>query len=161
MPFILSQQRHDNVEQAFRNYHKYILSNKATFPPSAYELATSDWYFSFDDHKAPHDAWLEELIISEHAGGARNELRNISIRIKLLGPYHDGYIEYFYPRVFKYDINNGNSAPSHGDWRFDEFRVSKSGNLIHEIEWVGDGPPGTWLIEANDVYHKWTEIIQT
>jgi hypothetical protein len=44
---------------------------------------------------------------------------------------------------------------SHGDWRYDEFRLSKRGHLIHEIEWAG--APGradkafSWTIEAADI----------
>lgn len=68
------------------------------------------------------------------------------------GAYHDHWIEFLYPRVFGYSLANLASAHGHYDWRYDEFRLSDGGNLIHEIEWAG--PPGTgarWVIEADDV----------
>ena len=157
MAFILSKQRHEDSEKAFQKYNKYLYENKNNFPPVAFELATSDWYYGFDDHRAPHDSWLEELIISEKSSGKRHEIRHISIKIILLGAYHDGYIEFSYPKVFRYAINSGQSNQGHGDWRYDEFRLSDSGNLIHEIEWAGDDPPGNWIIEAADIHFKWNK----
>jgi len=59
MAFILSDQRATDVEAAFRRYGEYLERRRPDFPRGAYSLATSDWYYDGDDHRCPHDAWLE------------------------------------------------------------------------------------------------------
>ncbi|MDH3594597.1 MAG: hypothetical protein OEM93_07060 [Rhodospirillales bacterium] len=155
MSFILAGERDDDVVAAFQNYRQYIEGLKDWFPRGAYELAVSDWYFDFTDHKCPHDAWLEELSIIENSKGERNEIRTSSIRIRLLGAYHDGFIEFHYSKVFQCDLRGHRIDRGHRDWRYDEFRLSESGHLLHEIEWDGFGETGRWLIEADDVEYRW------
>jgi hypothetical protein len=155
MAYILSAQRDQGEPEASRLWHEYqeyLRSNQARFPPGAYALAASDWYFGFSDHRAPHDAWLELATFEEPSTGQRHENRTLNLRIKLLGAYHDYWLEFFYANVISYSLANAQAARGHCDWRYDEFRLSASGNLVHEIEWVG--PPGTaatWVIEASDV----------
>ena len=155
MTYILAAERHRPEPEAARLwklYQRYLKRNAARFPRGALELATSDWYFGFSDHKAPHDAWLESALFEEPATGERSQHRTLSLRVTLLGAYHDQILEFFYPRVFSYTLSNPGTAGGHYDWRYDEFRLSRSGNLIHEIEWAGPpGQEGRWLIEASDV----------
>lgn len=155
MSYILSKQRDRHPRTArryYKLYERYLRRNESRFPRRAYALATSDWYFSFSDHRAPHDAWLESAIFEEPAKGRRSELRQLSLRVQLLGAYHDKLLELFYPRVYSYKLELPNAHFGHYDWRYDEFRVNRAGHLIHEIEWAG--PPyyaGRWLIVASDV----------
>jgi hypothetical protein len=79
----------------------------------------------------------------------------MSLSVRLLGAYHDGYIELHYPRVFAYAMNVGDGARGHRDWRYDELRVSDRGNLIHQIEWYGATGVGEWMIEASDLEFRW------
>jgi hypothetical protein len=152
MTYILSAQRDEGGSELWQEYVQYIQDNKDRFPPNAYSLVTSEWYFGFDDHRAPHDAWLESAIFEEPSEGERSEIRHLSLRVRLLGAYHDMYLEFFYPKVFAYSLNNLRSSTGHCDWRYDEFRLSPDGNLIHEIEWAGGpGQEAHWLIEASDV----------
>src|SRR6185436_10802262 len=117
MTFVLSGDgRYDDVVGAFRRYQEYLRSKSDVFPPSAFALATSDWYFNFEDHRCPHDAWLETLDISEPSSGKRHEIRELCFNVRLLGAYHDGYIELRYPRVFGYSFNVGHGEDGHGDW---------------------------------------------
>jgi len=157
MPFILSEQRDDDVAQAFADYRDYITANKNNFPPGAYELASSDWYFNFQDHKCPHDAWLENMTILEPSEGERHEVRSTDIKIRLLAAYHDGYIEFHYKGVVAYTLTATSAQEGMGDWRYDEFRLHPDGHIIHEIEWAAtprrDG--STWVIEAEDVNYSW------
>jgi hypothetical protein len=157
MTFILSLQRDEDTAKAFDSYRKYIAASRQAFPPHAYELATSEWYFDFRDHRCPHDAWLESLSITEPASGDRSEHRHTSIRFRLLGAYHDGHIEFFYPLVFRYSLSGSPAERGLGDWRYDEFRISSDGHLVHEIEWAGSpGDVGSrWIIEASDVEFQW------
>ncbi len=153
--FILANQRDSDVEGAFNRYNEYLMKNSHRFPGSALALATSDWYFDFSSHEAPHDSWLEYVQVFESSTGERNELRTTSIRIRLLGAYHDGYIEFYYPAVFEYRFAAGIVEKGHGDWRYDEFRLDEEGRLVHEIEWDPYHGSNTWLIVASDVHHKW------
>jgi hypothetical protein len=156
MTFLLSEDgRDDDVLRAFRRYREYVESAKDFFPPSAYALATSDWYFNPEDHRSPHDAWLESLHLTELSSGRRHASRALSLRLRLLGAYHDGYIELLYPRVFAYRLNVEDGEMAHRDWRYDELRVSDRGRLLHEIEWCGPTATGRWLIEASDVQLQW------
>jgi hypothetical protein len=156
MAFILSGDgRDEDVVGAFRRYQDYLQSSKDRFPPSACALATSGWYFDAADHRCPHDAWLEALELSESATGNRREKRSLSMKVRLLGAYHDGHIELRYPRVLGYTLDIKDGEHGHRDWRYDELRVSDQGTLIHEIEWCGLRDTGTWTIEASDVEFRW------
>ncbi len=155
MSFILSKERDDDCRAAFERYEAYVDAEKHRFPSEAYALVTSDWYFGFSDHRAPHDAWLEACTISEARSDSEHPVSSISISLKLLGAYHDGHIGFHYEGVTAYSLSSDNLSRGHGDWRYDEFRVSESGTLIHEIEWWGAEGPVTWLIEAADVRHSW------
>src|SRR5829696_5008549 len=154
--YILAPERDLYPMSAFANYAEYLEQNRARFPPSAYALATSDWYFDSFIHHAPHDAWLESIVIEEPSSGSRREIRETAITIKLLGAYHDGFIELRYPRVFGFQLTTIEITKGHGDWRYDEFRVDEEGRLIHEIQWSAREATATWLIVASDVHHRWT-----
>jgi hypothetical protein len=157
MAYILSEQRDQDDWQAakrlWEEYEKYIRDNKSRFPPGAYDLATNGWYFGFSDHRAPHDAWLESMTFEESSLGENSEIRATALRIRLLGAYHDMWIELFYPQVFSYTLSGPSVVHGHSDWRYDEFRLSERGNLVHEIEWTGtpNAEGGRWIIEASDV----------
>jgi hypothetical protein len=155
MSYVLAKQRDSDVVAAFRRYRHYLAQNASSFPPSAYDLATSDWYFDPQDHRSPHDAWLESAVLEEIASDGRQSDRISSLKIRLLGAYHDGHIEFVYPNVRAYTLDMASSARGHGDWRFDEFRVTDSGRIIHEIEWAQSSGTGRWIIEASDVFYTW------
>lgn len=161
MAFILTEQRHDEVSRggAFLRYREYLRSLRERFPAKAYGLATSDWYFSFEDHRSPHDARLDSLMIGEKASPASGSGEPISLLIRLLSAYHDGYIELHYIDVGRYELALGPDSSAvgfgHRDWRYDEFRLSPGGRVEHEIEWWGSSQTARWLIEAADVEHRW------
>jgi hypothetical protein len=154
MAFILSAQRRPSgaVIPNFRRYQEYLVANRSRFPRHAYELATSDWYHHPSDHRCPHDAWLESAIFEEPATGDRNEIRTATLRVRLLGSYHDGHIELTYPQVFRYELLGAALGGGHADWLWDEFRLSDGGHVLHEIEWASES---RWLIEASDVQCTW------
>jgi len=154
--FILGPERDADVVGAFARYKAYLQRNRKRFPPSAFALATSDWYYGFSAHEAPHDSWLDSLHLAEPSSGKRQEVRSASLSIKLLGAYHDGYIEFVYSNVFEYQLSGMGLDRGHGDWRYDEFRLNKKGQLVHEIEWASYGAGHRWVIVAGDVTHTWT-----
>lgn len=156
MAFLLSTDGFDDDAAAhYRRYKEYLQSVKEVFPPSAFALASSDWYHDFNNHHCPHDAWLESVTLHEHASDERQAKRSLSITVRLLGAYHDGHIELLYPRVFAYRLDAWKSELGHKDWRYDELRLSDRNALIHEIEWCGMHDTGRWLIEASDLEFRW------
>ncbi len=158
MSFILSNERDlgpAGIGQAFEAYRLYLAANQARFPVGAYALASSSWYFDANDHRSPHDAWLESVTIDDIGTGARRENRACSIRVVLLGSCHDCRIELSYSNVSSYSLENSNSGQRAGDWRYDEFRLTEEGQVLHEIEWSAGPERGArWLIEAADVQFK-------
>ena len=64
------------------------------------------WYKDPRDHRCPHDAWVEELMLDEPSSGDRHEHRTTKIRIRLLGAYHDGKIEFHYKGVTSYSFTS-------------------------------------------------------
>jgi len=153
--FILDAERSADVVAAFERYREYLQSVRDSFPASAFELASSEWYFTPSDHRCPHDSWLEEVVLSESSSASRPEQRSTSIRVRLRAAHHDDFIEFHYPQVFRYFLDSSNVSRGHRDWRYDEFRLSDAGRLLHEIEWCGAFDTGRWLIEASDVTFHW------
>ena len=151
MPFILTAQRTN--ENAFTEYRRYLTSSVKNFPPHAYALANSDWYFDFSE-KSPHDARLLSCTIEEST--YFNQGIAPKIKVKLLNASDTGHIEFEYPEVYSYSLNYSGSSSGHMDWRYDEIRVSDDGHAIHEIEWWGPIETGRWIIEASDVLYKWS-----
>jgi hypothetical protein len=121
----------------------------------AYKLAMSEWYYDPSVHQCPHDGWLETFTVGELATGERHEHRVAVATIRLLGAYHDGYIELQYPQMFAYDFRSSNGSRGQGEWLYDEFRLSDAGNVVHEIEWANGG---RWIIIASDVVHSWIPV---
>ena len=146
----------DQIDEpgAFLRYREYLRQNRAPFPPRAYTLATSEWYYASTDPRCPHDARMEALTLAEADSETQQE-RHLTLRVRLFGGHRNGYVELFYPRVFAYRLDTEDGGQGHRDWRYDEFRVTESGHLLHEIEWWGWGQTGRWLIEASDVEFVW------
>lgn len=156
MAYYLAKERDEDVVGAYRRYQDYLRQHRAELPSTAYDLGTAEWYQDPNDHRCPHDAWLESITVAEAATGARGEHRNTNIRIRLLGAYHDGFLEFYYPRVFSYSFVSPSSVRGLGEWLYDEFRVSSAGHLIHEIEWAHPHDKASrWIIETSTVEYQW------
>jgi hypothetical protein len=152
------KEREADVLGAYGRYQQYLRTQQQRFPAGAFALGTAEWWYDPADHKCPHDAWLESITITEPSLGERSEQRHTSIQVRLLGAYHDGYIELCYPRVYRYSLGAPAAEIGLGDWRYDEFTLSAAGHVIHEIEWAGHqfgGEGGRWVIEASDVEYNW------
>ncbi|RNF83590.1 hypothetical protein [Montanilutibacter psychrotolerans] len=154
--YVLSEQLDTDTEGdpsiPFQRYTEYLRRNRPRFPTAAYRLASSGLLLNANDPRCPHDGWLEWAKFEEAAEGERDEIRSLSLRVRLLGAYHDRFIELFYPQVFSYAMTNPCSVAGHFDWRYSEIRLSDKGNVIHEIEWAGSlDKEARWVIEASDV----------
>jgi hypothetical protein len=153
MAFVLSRNRRSahETQASFARYRAYLEEHRARFPGSAFALASSDWYFSLSDAHAPHDSWLEDLEVSERAEGVQSE-RFVTVRLRLRNAQHNTYLDFLYPRVFAYQLEFTRSRSGHRDWRYDEFRLSEEGTVVHEIEWAGARDVARWVIVASDVH---------
>jgi hypothetical protein len=150
MAYILTKDRPQNSleewQSGWSNYWAYLESVNDRFPRSAYEFASAPWHYDFSDHRSPHDGWVEELLIREPAAGERQEKRSLEIVVRLFAAYHDGHIELKYSGVQTYELTSTVSSVSgHGDWLYDEIRLSNNGLVLHEVEWSRGG---LWLIEC-------------
>jgi hypothetical protein len=162
MTYILRKDRPENsyeeAKLSWKAYEDYLESIKSNLPPSVYTFATEPWHYNTSDPKCPHDAWLDDLIIHENAEGNRKQHRSIEIIIRLLGAYHDGNIELIYKNVKSYSLTNSfdtgkfRFGNGHGDWLYDEIRLSENNLVLHEIEWWLSA---SWLIECEDIIYKW------
>jgi len=148
------------VQKQFEAYRVYIESIRERLPSETLFFVTAPWYYDTRHPQCPHDSWVEFLNISEMAERGDIQARHVDIHVRLLGAYHDGYIDLFYKRVRCYDLN----APAnlqvmtkyrsgHGDWLIDEVRLSRDGLVIHEIAF---SKGYTWTIECESIDYQWT-----
>lgn len=137
-------------KQAWQQYRDYLTSISSKLPAAARDFAVAEWRHDPMDHRAPHDAWVESIAVIEIGTGERHENRCVDIKLRLLGAYHDGHIELEYKNVLRYNL--GSTGESHGDWLYDEVRLSPAGHALHEIEIGGT----TWLIECEDILYSWS-----
>jgi hypothetical protein len=124
-------------------------------PAAAYAFARAEWHYDPRDHRCPHDAWVERVVVDEVGSGSRSETRTITIEVTLLGAYHDGWIGLRYEGVRRYSLTNGGPPGStgHGDRLIDEVRLTENDAVVHEVLFAGGG---RWLIECADISHRWT-----
>lgn len=148
----------DEIKKAFSNYNSYLESIRKDLPASAYDFAVASWHYNHDDHQCPHDSWLESLAISEPSSGSRHEKRRIAIEIRLLGAYHDGYLELSYPDVKFYSLfaRPNSSKKEHGDWLVDEIRLSDENLVLHEILFSSGS---RWIIESDNILFRWEPAV--
>ena len=161
MAYYLSDERNKDVVEAYRRYQEYLRQHEQEFPASAFALGTTEWYHDPNDHRCPHDGWLENLIVSGTA--VADKKRTTTILIRLLAAYHDGYIEFHYSEVFGHIFESPSCARGLGDWLYDEFRLSPNGHLIHEIEWAGflGGELSRWMIEVRRIFRWIPQSVST
>jgi hypothetical protein len=94
------------------------------------------------------------------ASGDRRQKRALEIRIRLLGAYHDGYLNLVYSGVRSYSLETPAEfkwppyGVGHGDWLYDEVRLSDNGHVLHEIEFSRGS---RWTIECDDIDHNWQD----
>ena len=120
------------------------------------DFATAAWYSDHNDHRCPHDAWLESIEFTEPAVGERQEQRKTAFTLKLLCAYHDGHIIFRYAGVTGYQLSSESCGRGLCDWLHDEFSVAQSGLISHHITWcMGPSQQSHWLIEAEDVRYEW------
>ncbi len=144
---------YQEIELRLDAYKQYLESIRRRLPESAYAFATTA---PFRRDGSLHDAWVETCTISEPSSGERSQIRHAEIRVRLLGAWHDGYIELRYRDVRRYSLVAPRLSPrtewAHGDWLVDEVRLSEDGLVEHEVVF---STRSRWLIECVDIEHEW------
>jgi hypothetical protein len=143
----------------FARYYEYLESVKERMPREAYSFAAADWHYNHNDPRCPHDAWVETLVVAKVASGPKAEIRDLEIRVRLLGAWHDGHVELTYPKVQSYLFETPRRleypmrpSKGHDDWMIDEVRLSDLGYIVHEVMFSSGS---SWLIESEDLIHRW------
>jgi hypothetical protein len=154
----LSMRDADEIAEAHENYAGYLETVRDNMPSDAFTFASASWHYNPEDHRCPHDSWLQKLTIDEAASGARSEVRSVDISVRLLGAYQDGWIDLTYSDVTNYSLGFTQAGSStnqgHGDWLIDEVRMSDRMQVIHEVVF---STGARWLIECRNVRCGWTE----
>lgn len=138
-----------SIDLGWVKYRQYLHENKRMFPSSAYGFATAEWHYDLNDHRCPHDSWVQSFKIYEDSSGSRSEVRKAQISVELLGAYHDGVIKIDYVNVSSYNLSTHSNC--HGDWLYDEVRISAVGGVVHEIDFESSH----WVIECADIKYQW------
>ncbi|NVJ49462.1 MAG: hypothetical protein HWE11_03690 [Gammaproteobacteria bacterium] len=136
-------------------YRQYLDSIKDKLSLSPKDFIFEDWYNEPNSHKCPHDSWLDRLVVSEDSEST------VQIELRLLGAYHDGFITFRYSGVQYYNLARHESSiveSSHGDLRYQEFRLDSDGNVIHEFDWYNLGENGLFLIACREIEYIWEPI---
>jgi hypothetical protein len=129
----------DEPELGGVRYRAYLASVSERLPARLKAFALQDWYYDPNDHRCPHDSWLEQLTIDEPANGERKEQRSITIRLRLLAPYHDGEILFAHYDVRQYRLETPAEYKSppygvgHGNFLRNEIRLLEDGFIEHDI----------------------------
>ncbi len=142
------------VSASTQCYRAYLESVRAQLPADVYEFAVAEWKFDFRDHRCLHDAWVERVIVSEHANAGEEQDRQTEILVHLRGAFHDGHTALTYRGVSNYELRLRGASDerlargtrrheNHGDWLVDEIRLGTARSVIHEIL-LSSG--ATWLI---------------
>lgn len=155
MKFFVNTDRSSEIPELVERsnaYLQYLQSIRESLPISAFQFATAEWHYDHNDHRCPHDSWVESLAIKEAASGERGQHRSLSISTCLLGAFHDGRLLLDYADVHMYSLESLKGQAGHGDWLVDEIRLSENGLVLHEVQFSNNS---RWLIEARDISCEW------
>jgi hypothetical protein len=148
VPYVLSDQRDAEGFGAaqWARYREALRGAESRFPPNAYRIAVSDWWYSFSDPGAPHDASLLSCAASRGPDG----LERLTVELESA---ESGLIRLRYEGVTRRltDALPGR-AGGPGQWRYDEFSPDGHGGFLHVIEW-SRGP--VWRIAAAELIHEY------
>lgn len=100
----------DKGRDARNEYRQHRSRYSKRIGPKALEFALAEWHHDTEDHRSPHDAWLESLCIEEVAEPPTSQDRAIRIVLKLLGAYHEGHLRIAYEGITSYSLD----LPSEG-----------------------------------------------
>jgi hypothetical protein len=117
----------------FDPYFVYLGTIRECFAEHVYAFASDRAHYALDSPRSLHDAWLEELTLTEVTPSKSPQDRTTQLTLRLLGPMHDRIHVLHYHGVRGYRLEAGMTARGHGDVLVHEVRLNELGVLIHEI----------------------------
>jgi hypothetical protein len=121
------------------NYFLHLNNAKEKLPAEVFSFASDTRNYDLESHQSLHDAWLENLKITEPASGDRSEIRTIEIECRFLGPYHDLFINLKYSGVSSFSFLTPEvtgeekfSTVGHGDLLMHEITMNQN-QMNHEL----------------------------
>lgn len=131
------------VDKSFDLYRAYLETNRDSFPINVFEFAHDIERHTLSSPHSLHDSWLTSITVKENRKKHRPFEPKPSIELILLGQMHDRDIVLTYSGVASFFMT-GNKNPYNwadtflGDVSCHEVRLSETGLLVHEIEFVSD-----------------------
>jgi hypothetical protein len=135
----------------FDEYFEHIESIRHQLSSEAYEFASNFEHYNLQSKSSLHDAWVQSVQIEESASGPRKEVRQLGVRISLLGSYHDRILLLTYDQVSAYAMSaqcGVTQAVAHGDILTHEVRKTDGQQVVHEILFASGS---TFLVECRDL----------
>jgi hypothetical protein len=125
----------DPIRERWERIDEYNASIESRLPKEARSFVISDWHYNFHDVRCPHDSWLETIEFVK-AKGFGKDRKLSSIRLKLLGAFHDRWIFVEYLEVRDFLISGQMVLPNgrNQDWIYDEVHLSDSGLIEHVVQ---------------------------
>lgn len=155
MDYLGQSGSYEEMAIAWKRYEAYLDSIEDELPASAREFVRASWHYDPMHHRGLHDSWVEELSVQETGRNDERSSRDIAIKLRLLGAYHDGHTTLTYTGVQRYELTLDLGAAvrphvGHGDWLIDEVRLSDRQLVVHEILFASDA---RWVIECADIHY--------
>jgi hypothetical protein len=140
----------------FDKYLEHLEAFKSQLPDKVYEFAHAPWHYDVSSHQCLHDAWIEEIVMTENYPPESKKTRHTDLTMKLIGPYHDFILVMEYKGIAGYQnmLYPGQDSNRYYDLLMDEMTPSKDGAFKHSIYMVR----GDIIIEAQDFNYQWFEL---
>lgn len=130
---VLKQQTEDGW-RAGEAYSKYLEVIGIKLPEETRSFVLAPWYRDPSNHDCPHDSWLKDVILK---AGVREDDRSMNLSISVLGAFWDRILTFQYINICDCRIDfSGTQKANVGEWLVDEFDVTDSGLVTHEIQWI-------------------------
>jgi hypothetical protein len=147
----------DDQLRACREYRQHLDLIAPRLPAATKSFVAAPWYHDWNHHDCPHDSWLMNLSIGVE--DAKNKKSALSLKIVLLGAYHDRILTFEYRNVLECNFGIQNATKQNmGDFLRDEFDVFDGGLVSHEILWQFGTP---WKIVADQIYFLASPIVDS
>lgn len=139
-------------------YPTFLDSIRDRLPPGALAYAKAAWHYDFRDPRCPHDAALQQFLVSGGTLPESEEPRRAhAVELTLLGSHRDGTLKFRYECASGIELSHdGATAVDYGDVIVDEVRLGENSPCVHEIAFEH----GTLTIEAVDFVCEWSPIVR-
>jgi hypothetical protein len=141
-----------------RPYFSYLDSVKSSMPVALYEFAANVNHHNLTSDVSLHDAWLQNISITEVVDTIHRNNKRIDVMTCYLGPFHNLRIHICYQHVFAYKLRGPSDSAqacspnkSHGDLLMHEVRVASEDLYEHEI-WFSSG--AAFIIQFRGFNHR-------